>query len=103
MTNILTWTLEGKSVVSSWGTYALRVKRLGRGRYWWVVMGVLEGRRSVKLKDGMVACQKVGRNEAEAALCSVCGEYQKERLAHIPWYRRSRVKVGRHWVEGQKV
>lgn len=99
----LEWTVDGKSIVSSWGAYGLRVKRLSKGKYWWVVMGVLAGgKKQVKLKDGISRCGKEGRNEAEVCLCHVAEGYRDElvalRLQGVEWFEKSkewRPQVGR--------
>lgn len=102
----LQWTIDGKSVVSSWGAYGLRVKRLSKGKYWWVVTGVLQGKRSVKLKDGIARNGKEGRNEAEAALCQISGDYVKGLVARrtqgIEWFERIKEftpRVGRRLIK----
>lgn len=88
----LQWTADGKSRVASWGAYGLRVKRLQKGKYWWVVTGVLQGKRSVKLKDGIARNGKEGRNEAESSLCGIAPGYRDElvarRLQGVEWFER---------------
>lgn len=103
----LQWTIDGKSLVSSWGAYGLRVKRLAKGKYWWVVTGVLAGgKKQVKLKDGITRCSKEGRNEVEVALCGVSGEYVKELVARrtqgIEWFERVKEftpRIGRKLIK----
>lgn len=95
MSKGLIWTVDGKSVVSSWGAYGLRVKRLAKGKYWWVVTGVLAGgKKQVKLKDGIARNGKEGRNEAEVALCQVAEGYRDElverRLEGVEWFEKSK-------------
>lgn len=89
------WTVDGKSLVASWGAYGLRVKRLQKGKYWWVVTGVFAGgKKQVKLKDGIARNSKEGRNEAEVCLCQVAAGYRsalvERRLEGVEWFKRSK-------------
>jgi len=91
----MNWTIEGKSVVATYPGFHLRVKRLGKGRYWWCVSSV-EGKSMKKVRDGIARCSKEGRNEVEASLCGVSAEYKAElrsrRLEGVPWY-----EVAKDW------
>lgn len=102
--NKLTWTVDGRSEVSTWGTYGLRVKRIGKGRWWWCVSGVLNPPgRQVRLVDGMVRCRKEAVNAAEAGLCSVSEEYRKvvEARREPDWWKK--IEGWRPQVGGRRI